>query len=217
MPLPSLRHALVHLVLAALALPCTVAASTRAAPPVGDGAPAAPDFRFPADSLRGRFHRIGFGPTTDWYLVNARRDSMRTEFEKLLADHLRSAGLEVMDATVGRAIGQPVVDSLGGLIDPRTGHSNAERAAAIRIRIIESLLVEHGVDGLLYWAIVGSAVAPGYSIVVTIEDRKGWPSYEHRVGIGTGASFREALGDHARNAKAVRAVLDPFCEAVFRK
>lgn len=156
-----------------------------------------------------RPHRIAFGPDTGRFVGNAVRDSIGSEFDTLLVEHLRSTGVEVVDPAVGRTVGRRLVDSLGGLFSPRTGHVDGERSAIMMIGVITALL-EAGADGLLYWGIGGSSAAQGYSLVVRFEDREGHEVYRDKAYIAAGASLMDALANRDRNRAAVEAVLGEY-------
>jgi hypothetical protein len=113
-----------------------------------------PFFAGSEDSLAGLFHRMAFAPTVASYAADSTRDSVRITFESLISDRLRAAGFEVVDPATGGAIGRRLVDSLGGLFDPRTGAVDTARAELVRARVIAALHAEHGADGMIYWRIV---------------------------------------------------------------
>jgi hypothetical protein len=113
-----------------------------------------PAFFMSEDSLRGRVHRIAFAPSAASYSADSTRDSVSVAFESLLVAKLRRAGFEVVDPAIGPAIGRRLVDSLGGLFDPKTGAVDSARADLVRSRVIAALQGEHGADGILYWRIV---------------------------------------------------------------
>lgn len=114
---------------------------------------AKPVYAVPEDSLRDRFHRIAFA-TPIAYSTDSARDSTAAAFELLLASRLTKAGFEVVAPSVGPAIGRRLVDSLGGLFDPKTGAIDSARSDLVRSRVIAALQDEHGADGILYWRIV---------------------------------------------------------------
>lgn len=113
-----------------------------------------PLFAVPEDSLVGRVRRIAFSPPLASYSAGPTRDSVTVAFESLLAARLRSAGLDVVDPATGTDIGRELVDSLGGLFDPKSGSIDSVRAELVRSRVITALKEEQGADGILYWRIV---------------------------------------------------------------
>jgi len=194
--------------------------------------PSQPDFGVPEDSLAGRFHRVAFGPSGNWYIParrplsdsastavtrNSARDSVRSEIESLLVERLRSVGFEVLEPRVGIAIYRQLADSLGWIVDSQTRRVDPEREAVLHIRTIQSLRDGYGADGLIYWVIEGSALDPDLSLVVQIEDSGGHTVYRHRVDVGTDMSPGEIVRARPRYAAVVKRVLDPFCRAALRK
>jgi len=174
-----------------------------------------PEFEIPKDSLAGRFHRIAFGPTGEWYIGDKGRDSVRSEMESLIVKRLRSAGFEVIDPHVGVATLLHLADSLGEVSDLQTHRLHRERVAVLQIQTIVALLGGYGADGLLYWHIEESGEGPGNLLAVQIEDGGGNTVYKHRVDVGDDVTAGEIL--RARTAvAAVKEVLDPFCKATRR-
>jgi hypothetical protein len=160
---------------------------------------------------------VAFGPSSNWYVANSARDSVRSEIESLLVEHLRSVGFEVLEPRVGISICRQLADSLGWIVDSQTRRVDPEREAVLHIRTIQSLIDGYSADGLIYWVIEGSAMAPDLSLVVQIEDSGGQTVYRHRVDVGTDKSPEEIVRARPRYAAAVKRVLDPFCRAALRK
>ena len=141
--------------LRALALSGSLLALLAAAGP----AVSKPLFAVPEDSLVDRIHRIAFSPSIASYSADRPRDSGTVACESLLVARLRSAGFDVVDPATGTAIGRKLVDSLGGLFDPKSGSIDSVRAEFVRSRVIASLKEEQGADGILYWRIVRVAAS----------------------------------------------------------
>jgi hypothetical protein len=136
--------------LRALALAVGLLALLTAATP----ASSKPLFAVPEDSLRDRVHRIALSPPIASYSTGSTRDSVTATFEPLLVARLRTVGFDVVDPATGPAIGRKLVDSLGGLFDPKSGSIDSVRAELVRSRVIAALQEEHGADGIIYWRIV---------------------------------------------------------------
>lgn len=139
------RRALRTLALAASLLVLLAAARSAISQPV---------FAVPEDSLVDRIHRIAFSPPIASYSAGRTRDSVTVAFESLLAARFRSAGFDVVDPATGTDIGRKLVDSLGGLFDPKSGSIDSVRVELVRSRVITALKEEQGADGILYWRIV---------------------------------------------------------------
>jgi hypothetical protein len=176
--------------------------------------PIEPEFYgVPVDSLAGRFHRLAFAPTQEWYMPSGRWDSVRTVIESLLVQELRSAGFEVVDREAGVAICKHIADSLGGNFDRRKGRVDREREAVLRIQTLLTILDRYQPDGLIHWGLGGSR--NDRTLFVAIEDRGGHGVYKHEVEAGVYVSPEEIADARSEYPAMLKSVLDPFTKAAF--
>ena len=149
-----------------------------------------PLFGMPEDSLRARFHRIGFAPSVLAY--RGERPAADARFESLLVHRLRTGGFDVIDPGIPIEAGRRMADSLGGLFDSRTGGLDSARADAVQKHVLRELQRAHGADAILYWRLVRvpAALSGGtarWDDVTEEMEKKGFlskmmsPSYSGRV------------------------------------
>jgi hypothetical protein len=133
-------------------------------------------------------------------------EAVALRFEKAVAERLRAAGFEVIEADAMRQVRADLAKAMGGLYDPRTGDATKEKIEARAKFERSEFLTRHPVDGFVYVGVV-ERDASSYSMTAS------WDGVEERVtgqsglkSFMTGAAG--AMGDGAVPALSLVLVLE---------
>lgn len=106
-------------------------------------------FKIPRDQIVGQVKTVALREVSGISKGYPRSDSVKANFESMLAAELEQAGFKVLPAKIFEHVRQEGLDSLGGLFDPKTGAQDTVKARQVRMWTLQQMKARHQVDAIL--------------------------------------------------------------------